>query len=543
MKYKLYRSEIVFNVAMCYADEGNTAKMNDCIAKARKLATTSEQKRFIDTTKSDIFTVPLNLIFDVTESKKNNLTDKSYLQDGRVALDRNAAEPGFNGFAGAALLNPELKNPENSGTLVRGKGNNRLDNISNRSSSLAAKNDSNAYPSPGRTLKNESTRKYTRKSSLPEFRNSNRPYQIDRMPNPIPESDGSVMEYEKVNEFDLLAYEVENTRIDAYQKTQTLGRKDQTGYQANQSLSRKGDQIKLKINGHAIGNQSCMLMVDYSSIQIDQLVSKIQQKLKTKDGFNLAYLDEDTMVTIFDQEDLNIFLDDNDGSFVIYLIGKEVEEQDQLKQILTANLAWAEQTEKSQPKLFEELASGQSPTMLWIGCSDSRVPPSLITGRNPGEMFVHRNIGNGVYPMDDNANSVIEYSVEHLKVKDVIVCGHFGCGAVMAGMGGDTGMEFIEKWINQIRKIYSKYEIKMESYNQSEQVEIMCQINAIINARNACLSKPVQHAWKVQQPVTVHAWIYQLKNGRIKDLGFNVSRPEDIDLTTQLAIKKVFQSV
>ncbi|KAJ2985565.1 hypothetical protein HDV02_000509 [Globomyces sp. JEL0801] len=158
-------------------------------------------------------------------------------------------------------------------------------------------------------------------------------------------------------------------------------------------------------------------------------------------------------------------------------------------------------------------------------------------------MFVHRNIGNGVYPTDDNANSVIEYSVEHLKVKDVIVCGHFGCGAVMAGMGGNTGMEFIEKWINQIRKIYSKYEFQMESYETSQQVEIMCQINAIINARNACLSKPVQHAWKNQQSVTVHAWIYQLKNGRIKDLDFNVSRPEDVEISTQLAIKKVFATI
>ncbi|KAI8896206.1 carbonate dehydratase [Globomyces pollinis-pini] len=214
-----------------------------------------------------------------------------------------------------------------------------------------------------------------------------------------------------------------------------------------------------------------------------------------------------------------------------------------LKNILKANKKWVSVTWNLIPKFFHKLAQGQSPELLWIGCSDSRVPPAIITGKKPGDIFVHRNVGNTIYTSDNNVNAVIEYSVHHLKVKHVIVCGHYGCGAVLASMGCDTGSPTIEEWIKNIRKIYTEYEFQFESLDKPDQITMMCKLNAILNARNACLTSAVQHAWEEGQEVVVHGWIFQLSNGEIEDLEFIVSNAEEVETVTKMAIEKVLHSV
>lgn len=177
------------------------------------------------------------------------------------------------------------------------------------------------------------------------------------------------------------------------------------------------------------------------------------------------------------------------------------------------------------PKFFETLSKQQSPEYLWIGCADSRVPANEIVGLLPGEMFVHRNVANVVVHSDLNCLSVVQYAVEVLKVKHIIVCGHYGCGGVQAALR-DLRLGLIDNWLRHVQDVLHKYP-KLISPNatESERVNRACELNVIEQVLNVAQTTIVQAAWDKGQNVMVHGWIYGLKDGLLKDLKATVSDP------------------
>ena len=194
-----------------------------------------------------------------------------------------------------------------------------------------------------------------------------------------------------------------------------------------------------------------------------------------------------------------------------------------LSDLLESNKAWAEDIEKSHPGFFKELENQQKPEYLWIGCSDSRVPANEIVGLMPGELFVHRNIANLVLHTDLNCISVLNYAVDVLKVKHIIVCGHYGCGGVAASLGSqDLGL--IDNWIRHLKDIGYKHREELKKVEDPKmRVDLMCELNVKEQVANICHSKVVQKAWHNGQELSVHGWIYGVGDGIIKDLGVDVS--------------------
>jgi len=197
-----------------------------------------------------------------------------------------------------------------------------------------------------------------------------------------------------------------------------------------------------------------------------------------------------------------------------------------LEHILAANRAWAEQTARERPGFFDELAEGQQPRYLWIGCADSRVPASQITGLEPGELFVHRNIANQVIHSDLSALSVLEFAVRVLGVEHVIVCGHKGCGGVAAALA-DEPVGLVDNWLRHIRDVQRKYRV--------DEVDPLCELNVIEQVSNVGRTTIVEQAWRDGRPLTVHGWIYDLKTGLLKDLGVSVTRRDRLDKTVDAA--------
>lgn len=196
--------------------------------------------------------------------------------------------------------------------------------------------------------------------------------------------------------------------------------------------------------------------------------------------------------------------------------------------LLAGNKAWVAETLKVDPTFFDELAVGQAPPILWIGCSDSRVPANQITNTVPGDIFVHRNIANVVTHTDMSLLSVLDYSVNVLKVKHVIVCGHYGCGGVNAAMGNKQ-VGLIDNWLRNIKDIYHAHENEVKSIQDPQQkFDRMVELNAIQGAKNVMSTSIVQNAWATGQELGVHAWVYSLKTGLIKDLETNASSAEDV---------------
>ncbi|WP_370277095.1 carbonate dehydratase [Pontibacterium sp.] len=189
-----------------------------------------------------------------------------------------------------------------------------------------------------------------------------------------------------------------------------------------------------------------------------------------------------------------------------------------LDDLLTNNKAWAKRIEEQRPGFFKELAAQQKPDYLWIGCSDSRVPANEIVGLMPGELFVHRNIANMVLHTDLNCLSVLHYAVDVLKVKHIIVCGHYGCGGVRASLGhADLGL--IDNWLRHLKDVaYANNEILNAEEDEDARVDRFCELNVIAQVSNVCKTKPVQRAWKEGRELTVHGWIYGIEDGVIKDL-------------------------
>ena len=188
-----------------------------------------------------------------------------------------------------------------------------------------------------------------------------------------------------------------------------------------------------------------------------------------------------------------------------------------LQHLLDNNLAWADSVKKKDPEFFTRLSKLQAPEYLWIGCSDSRVPANQITKLQPGEVFVHRNIANVVVHTDFNCLSVIQYAVEILKVKHIIVCGHYGCGGVKAALENqEHGL--IDSWLRHIKDVIRFNASKFDGLEHDEQLDLLCELNVKEQVKNICSSTIVKNAWKQGKKLSVHGWIYSIENGILKDL-------------------------
>lgn len=183
----------------------------------------------------------------------------------------------------------------------------------------------------------------------------------------------------------------------------------------------------------------------------------------------------------------------------------------------------------TQPDFFLKLSLQQSPEYLWIGCSDSRVPANEIVGLLPGELFVHRNVANVVVHTDFNCLSVIEYAVERLQVKHIIVCGHYGCGGVQAALK-DNQLGLIDNWLRHIKEVWKKYEKEISLIeDEHRQLDRLCELNVIEQVVNVCNTTIIQKAWKRGQQVDVHGWIYSIQDGQLRDLNVKLSNSKDIE--------------
>lgn len=199
------------------------------------------------------------------------------------------------------------------------------------------------------------------------------------------------------------------------------------------------------------------------------------------------------------------------------------------KKLLDNNKEWALLEKNQNPDFFEDLASGQSPEYLWIGCSDSRVPANQITGTKPGEMFVHRNIANMVIHSDMNLLSVLSYAVDVLKVKHIIVCGHYGCGGVLAAMGNKQ-FGLIDNWLRHIKDVYRFHAQELDAIEDAElRGRRFIELNVIEQVNDLGKTTIVQNAWERNQPLHIHGWVYDLKDGIIKDLDTNFKGPADLE--------------
>jgi carbonic anhydrase len=188
-----------------------------------------------------------------------------------------------------------------------------------------------------------------------------------------------------------------------------------------------------------------------------------------------------------------------------------------ITQLLENNRQWSEEQKNSDPEFFNKLSERQKPEYLWIGCSDSRVPANQIVGLIPGDIFVHRNVANLVVHTDFNCLSVLQYAVDVLKVKHVIICGHYGCGGVDAALQ-DQQLGLIDNWLGHIRDIAYKHRAELSVLNEQDKCARLCELNVLEQADNVKRSSIVKEALKRGQPLQVHSWIYSLRNGRLKDL-------------------------
>ena len=199
-----------------------------------------------------------------------------------------------------------------------------------------------------------------------------------------------------------------------------------------------------------------------------------------------------------------------------------------LKHLFENNKAWAGKITSDEPDFFDKLSHQQSPEYLWIGCSDSRVPANEIVGLLPGELFVHRNVANIIVHTDFNCLSVVEYAVEVLHVKNIIVCGHYGCGGVLASLQ-DNQLSISDNWLRHVREIAQKYESDLNKLNDgADRLDRLCELNVIEQVYNVCNTTIVQKAWNRNQPLAVHGWIYGLKNGLLKDLDVCTTNAEEM---------------
>jgi len=199
-----------------------------------------------------------------------------------------------------------------------------------------------------------------------------------------------------------------------------------------------------------------------------------------------------------------------------------------LSKLFERNRAWAEEISAREPEFFRELARQQTPEYLWIGCSDSRVPSTQLVGLSPGEMFVHRNVANLVVHTDLNCLSVMQYAVDALRVKHIIVCGHYGCGGIQAALEG-ARLGLIDNWLRHVQDVADKYAPALAAAESNEaRLRLLCELNVREQVANVCRTTVVQAAWERGQELSVHGWLYALEDGLLRDLGLCVTCPEDL---------------
>ncbi|MFT6705094.1 MAG: carbonic anhydrase [Gammaproteobacteria bacterium] len=188
-----------------------------------------------------------------------------------------------------------------------------------------------------------------------------------------------------------------------------------------------------------------------------------------------------------------------------------------LQHLFDNNLRWADSMKEQDPGFFTRLAEQQSPEYLWIGCSDSRVPANQITNLPPGDVFVHRNVANLVVHTDLNCLSVIQYAVEVLKVKHIILCGHYGCGGIKAALENqEHGL--IDNWLRHVRDVYRFNKSRFEGLDDDQQSDLLCELNISEQVENICHTTIVQKAWRGGSDLNVHGWVYGIKDGVLKEL-------------------------
>ena len=210
-----------------------------------------------------------------------------------------------------------------------------------------------------------------------------------------------------------------------------------------------------------------------------------------------------------------------------------------LEPLLQNNRAWAADMVRTDPDFFSRLSHQQNPEYLWIGCSDSRVPANQIVGLLPGEVFVHRNVANLVVHTDLNCLSVIQYAVEVLQVRHIIVCGHYGCGGVRATLNRDR-VGLVDNWLRHVEDVRQKHAAQMSPELPAEvRCDRLCELNVIEQVLNVAQTTVVRDAWERRQPLDVHGWVYALKDGLIRDLHLNLDGQDDLPTAYEEAVRQL----
>ncbi len=209
-----------------------------------------------------------------------------------------------------------------------------------------------------------------------------------------------------------------------------------------------------------------------------------------------------------------------------------------LQDLLAKNKRWAADTEAREPGFFSRLLKQQTPQYLWIGCADSRVPANELVDLLPGELFVHRNVANVVVHSDLNCLSVMQFAVDHLKVRHIIVVGHSNCGGVRAALY-DMRVGLVENWIRHVQDVRHMHAEWLATVPEARRVDALCELNVLEQARNACHTTVVQDAWARGQEIVVHGWVYGLHNGLLEDLSLTAARAEDVDPAYRRALLNV----
>jgi carbonic anhydrase len=207
-------------------------------------------------------------------------------------------------------------------------------------------------------------------------------------------------------------------------------------------------------------------------------------------------------------------------------------------ELLEANRAWSEGVRREDPQFFSRLAAQQRPQYLWIGCSDSRVPANQIVNLMPGEVFVHRNIANLVHTNDINCLAVIQFAVEVLDVRHIILCGHYGCGGVQAAIDGNSH-GLVDYWVWSIKLTYKRHRQWLEKLPEEQRPAVLCELNVIEQVATLGCNRVIQQAWSAGKPLQLHSWIYGIHDGLLRDLGMRCSAEDDPELRYRQALAAI----